>query len=72
MHVEAESVSSNDVTGWICALPDSLRRTFLLWWEGAPYQAIALAQGIPVGTVSARVLRAKAQLRALCHDNDGS
>jgi RNA polymerase sigma-70 factor (ECF subfamily) len=72
MHVEAESVTPDDVTGWICTLPDALRRTFLLWRAGVPYQAIALAHGVPLGTVSARVLRAKAQLRALCHDNDGS
>jgi RNA polymerase sigma-70 factor, ECF subfamily len=47
-------------------LPTAMQHTFSLWWAGASYESIALAQRIPVGTVASRVLRAKARLRALC------
>ena len=66
VHTTTASATAGEVAAWICRLPGALQRTFVLWWEGASYQAIALAHGVPIGTVAARVLRAKVQLRTLC------
>jgi len=53
----------------LCALaltlPSATRCTFALWCAGASYESIALAQRVPIGTVATRVLRARAQVRAM-------
>lgn len=60
-----EPSSFDELDKWIRMLPVGLERTFTLWCAGLSYKAIAVAQRLPIGTVSARVLRAKMQLRAL-------
>lgn len=70
IHLE-EPWTMEDLDGWIRKLPIGLRCTFKLWCAGASYQAIALTQHLPIGTVSARVQRAKLQVRALCMAEQG-
>jgi RNA polymerase sigma-70 factor (ECF subfamily) len=48
------------------ALPEAERETLLLYaWEELPYDAIAAALNVPVGTVRSRLNRARARLREL-------
>jgi RNA polymerase sigma factor (sigma-70 family) len=48
------------------ALPDDERETLLLFaWEDLPYQSIAEALELPIGTVRSRLNRARARLREL-------
>ena len=48
----------------IAALPQGERDTLLLYaWEGMPYEQIAAALDVPVGTVHSRLHRALADLR---------
>ncbi len=48
------------------ALPDVERETLLLYaWEELPYEEIAAALSVPVGTVRSRLNRARARLREL-------
>src|SRR5262245_10743008 len=48
------------------ALPDDERETLLLFvWEDLPYQSVAEALELPVGTVRSRLNRARARLREL-------
>jgi RNA polymerase sigma-70 factor (ECF subfamily) len=48
------------------ALPDGEREALLLYaWEELPYEAIAVALKVPVGTVRSRLNRARARLREL-------
>jgi RNA polymerase sigma-70 factor (ECF subfamily) len=48
------------------ALPDDERETLLLFaWEELPYQGIAAALELPIGTVRSRLNRARARLREL-------
>ena len=48
------------------ALPDGEREALLLFaWEDLPYQSVAEALALPVGTVRSRLNRARARLREL-------
>lgn len=61
-----ERLSIDDVTAAVAQLPDDVRDTFRLFaLEGQDYATIAARQGIPKGTVGARIHRARARLRAL-------
>jgi RNA polymerase sigma-70 factor (ECF subfamily) len=55
-----------DVAAAIAALPQGERDALLLFaWEGMPYDQIATALGVPVGTVRSRLNRARGRLREL-------
>jgi RNA polymerase sigma-70 factor (ECF subfamily) len=55
-----------DVAAAIAALPQGERDTLLLFaWEGMPYDEIAVALDVPVGTVRSRLNRARGRLREL-------
>jgi RNA polymerase sigma factor (sigma-70 family) len=55
----------------IGALPESERQVLLLFaWEELTYEEIAMALGIPVGTVRSRLSRGRARLAALTDDRD--
>jgi RNA polymerase sigma factor (sigma-70 family) len=48
------------------ALPDGEREALLLFaWEELPYQGVAEALELPIGTVRSRLNRARARLREL-------
>ena len=50
----------------IASLPDDEREALLLFaWEELPYQSIAEALDLPIGTVRSRLNRARARLREL-------
>jgi RNA polymerase sigma-70 factor (ECF subfamily) len=50
----------------VAALPEEARDALLLYvWEELSYEDIAVALGVPVGTVRSRLNRARAQLREL-------
>jgi RNA polymerase sigma factor (sigma-70 family) len=54
------------VAAAVTALPPVERDTLLLWvWEGLSYDEIALALGVPLGTVRSRLNRARGRLREL-------
>ena len=54
------------VAGAIEALPDDERAALLLFaWEELPYQSVAEALELPIGTVRSRLNRARAHLREL-------
>jgi RNA polymerase sigma-70 factor (ECF subfamily) len=54
----------------IDALPDSERETLLLFaWEELPYESVAQALEVPIGTVRSRLNRARARLRELLEPN---
>jgi len=54
------------VAAAIEALPDSERDALLLFaWEELPYEAVAEALELPIGTVRSRLNRARARLREL-------
>lgn len=47
-------------------LPEGEREALLLYaWEELPYEEIAAALGVPVGTIRSRLARARARLREL-------
>jgi RNA polymerase sigma-70 factor (ECF subfamily) len=55
-----------DVAAAIATLPQAERDTLLLFaWEGMPYDQIAAALDVPVGTVRSRLNRARGRLREL-------
>src|SRR5262245_42164932 len=55
----------------IGALPAAERQVLLLFaWEDLSYDEIALALGIPVGTVRSRLSRGRARLAALAGEHD--
>jgi RNA polymerase sigma-70 factor (ECF subfamily) len=55
-----------DVAAAIATLPQSERDTLLLFaWEGMPYDEIASALDVPIGTVRSRLNRARARIREL-------
>jgi RNA polymerase sigma-70 factor (ECF subfamily) len=52
------------------SLPDDERETLLLFaWEELPYQSVAEALNLPIGTVRSRLSRARARLRELLEPN---
>jgi RNA polymerase sigma-70 factor (ECF subfamily) len=54
----------------IGSLPDSERAALLLFvWEELPYQSVAEALELPIGTVRSRLNRARARLRELLEPN---
>jgi len=57
----------------LASLPANLRDTLLLAaWSNLTYEQIALALGVPVGTVRSRLSRARARLRRTLGDADPS
>jgi RNA polymerase sigma-70 factor (ECF subfamily) len=60
-----------DVAAAIATLPQGERDTLLLFaWEGMPYDQIAVALDVPVGTVRSRLSRARGRLRELVGENE--
>ena len=60
-----------DVARAIGTLPRGERDTLLLFaWEGMPYDQIAAALDIPVGTVRSRLNRARARIRELVGERE--
>jgi len=60
-----------DVAAAIATLPQGERDTLLLFaWEGMPYDQIATALDVPVGTVRSRLSRARIRLRELVGENE--
>jgi len=54
----------------IASLPDSEREALLLFaWEELPYESVAEALELPIGTVRSRLNRARARLRELLEPN---
>ena len=52
------------------ALPDDEREALLLFaWEELPYESVAEALEVPIGTVRSRLNRARARLRELLEPN---
>ena len=52
------------------ALPDGEREALLLFaWEELPYESVAEALELPIGTVRSRLNRARARLRELLEPN---
>jgi RNA polymerase sigma-70 factor (ECF subfamily) len=59
-------LSVDDVAAAVAELPDDVRETFRRFaLEGQDYATIAADQGIPKGTVGARIHRARARLRTI-------
>lgn len=60
-----------DVAAAIATLPQGERDALLLFaWEGMPYDQIAAALDVPVGTVPSRLNRARGRLRELVGENE--
>jgi RNA polymerase sigma factor (sigma-70 family) len=60
-----------DVAAAIATLPQGERDTLLLFaWEGMPYDQIAAALEVPVGTVRSRLNRARGRLRELVGESE--
>jgi len=60
-----------DVAAAIATLPQGERDTLLLFaWEGMPYDQIAAALDVPVGTVRSRLNRARGRLRELVGEHE--
>jgi RNA polymerase sigma-70 factor (ECF subfamily) len=58
------------VAAAIESLPDSEREALLLFaWEELPYESVAEALELPIGTVRSRLNRARARLRELLEPN---
>lgn len=58
------------VASALATLVDHDRETLLLHaWEGLSYAEVALATGVPVGTVRSRINRARRQIRGLVGDD---
>lgn len=59
------------VAAAIATLPPGERDALLLFaWEGMPYDQIAMALDVPVGTVRSRLNRARRRLRELVDENE--
>jgi len=63
-HRVAAHAASRKVAAAIAALPQNQRDVLLLTATGLSYDEIARALGIPAGTVSSRLVRARARVRA--------
>jgi RNA polymerase sigma factor (sigma-70 family) len=64
----AAQAASRELAAAIAALPPGYRDVLLLIASGLGYQETAIALGVPVGTVSSRLLRARQRVRALIGD----
>jgi RNA polymerase sigma-70 factor, ECF subfamily len=64
----AAQVASRELAAAIAALPPGYRDVLMLIASGLGYQETAAALGVPVGTVSSRLLRARRRMRALIGD----
>jgi RNA polymerase sigma-70 factor, ECF subfamily len=64
----AAQAASRDLAAAMAALPPGHRDVLLLIASGLGYQETAAALGVPVGTVSSRLLRARRRVRALIGD----
>ncbi len=70
--MDAAIVESADVPGLLAALDADQRDVLLLYaWEGLSYREIAVALGVPVGTIRSRLARARARLKAELAGRDG-
>ena len=70
-HEDVESLGGSRLGSALASLDGDQRDALLLHaWEGLRYEEIAVALGIPVGTVRSRLARARAQLRAVLDDVD--
>ena len=62
---DAAMLESTDLPALLGALDADQRDVLLLYaWEGLSYREIAVALGVPVGTIRSRLARARARLRA--------
>jgi RNA polymerase sigma factor (sigma-70 family) len=64
----AAQAGSRELAAAIAALPPAYRDVLLLIASGLGYQETATALGVPVGTISSRLLRARQRVRALIGD----
>jgi RNA polymerase sigma-70 factor, ECF subfamily len=64
----AAQAASRELAAAIASLPPGHRDVLLLIASGLGYQETAAALGVPVGTVSSRLLRARRRVRALISD----
>lgn len=64
----AAQAASRELAAAIAALPPGYRDVLLLIASGLGYQETATALGVPVGTVSSRLLRARQRVRAMIGD----
>jgi RNA polymerase sigma factor (sigma-70 family) len=64
----AAQAGSRELAAAIAALPAAYRDVLLLIASGLGYQETADALGVPVGTISSRLLRARQRVRALIGD----
>jgi RNA polymerase sigma factor (sigma-70 family) len=64
----AAQAASRELAAAIAALPPGYRDVLLLNASGLGYQETATALGVPVGTVSSRLMRARQRMRALMGD----
>jgi RNA polymerase sigma factor (sigma-70 family) len=70
--VTARSVRSQLAEG-LAGIPGGDRDVLLLIaWEGLSYEEVALAMGIPVGTVRSRLHRARTRLRRSLEETDAA
>jgi RNA polymerase sigma-70 factor (ECF subfamily) len=61
---EDGELGGSDLAGLVAALEVQQRDVLVLYaWEGLSYREIAVALGVPVGTVRSRLARARARLR---------
>jgi hypothetical protein len=62
---DAATLESTDLPDVLAALDADQRDVLLLYaWEGLSYREVAVALGVPVGTIRSRLARARARLRA--------
>jgi len=67
----AASMASRQVAAALARLPKELRDTLLLVVRGdLSYEEVAMALGVPVGTVRSRVSRARSKLRRTLGDTN--
>jgi RNA polymerase sigma factor (sigma-70 family) len=64
----AAQTAARELAAAIAALPPGYRDVLLLIASGLGYQETAAALGVPVGTVSSRLRRARQRVRALISD----
>lgn len=66
--IESENYNDSEVRELINThIPEKLRETFWLFYEGYTYEEIGKKLGIPVGTVKSRIFTARNILKPLKH-----